>query len=319
MLAVVDPVDTYLARYPASPVVLDVLGTDEPEEIRAVAFEAEPEGVEIFHFEASVGAVYGVRRRDGSRVSVKVNKLFTDEAYFREVQRVQTALADGGFPAPRPVRLVGTTTVDEWRDEGVFRDAHEPEVRRAMARALRDFVERATATGIRPVRTFLRAEGALWPQPHNALFDFEATADGAEWIDEIARLARASQGGGREVVGHLDWAAKHVRFDDDLRPTAVYDWDSVAVDREPDVVGTAAASFTYTEEVPVDSKWPSPEEALAFVSDYEDARDVPFDEAERRAVHGAAVYLAAYGARCGWAYARSVDRPSLERFAGALL
>ena len=319
MLAAVDPVDTYLARYPASPVVLDVLGTDDADAIRSVAFEAEPDGVEIFHFEASVGAVYGVRRRDGSRVSVKVNKLFTDEGYFGDVQRLQTALADAGFPAPRPVRLVGTTTVDEWLDAGVFRDAHEPPVRRAMAHALHAFVERATATGVRPSRSFLRPEGSLWPKPHNALFDFEATSEGAEWIDELARAARAQQGGGREVVGHLDWAAKHVRFDESLRPTALYDWDSVTVALEPDVVGTAAASFTYTEELPVASKWPDVDETLAFVAEYEEARGIAFDETERRAVHGAAVYLAAYGARCGWAYARSADRQALEQLAEALL
>ena len=72
----VDAVDTYLSTYPASPVVLDVLGTLDADEIRAVARELEPGTDEIFHFGCSVGATFGLRLRDGSRVALKVHKLF---------------------------------------------------------------------------------------------------------------------------------------------------------------------------------------------------------------------------------------------------
>jgi hypothetical protein len=120
--------------------------------------------------------------------------------------------------------------------------------------------------------------------PHNALFDFEASVEGAERIDEIARAAQTArdEGAGREVVGHTDWAVRHVRFD-------------------------------------VDSLWPSPEESLAFLADYEDARGAPFTANERRSAHGAAVYLGAYAARCTWAYARVANREPLEALANALL
>jgi hypothetical protein len=183
-------------------------------------------------------------------------------------------------------------------------------------------VEVATATGVRPSRPFFPAgSNALWPKPHNALFDFEATAEGAEWIDEIARTAKPMRDAaiGRLVVGHTDWSIKHVRWDDDLRATAVYDWDSLDTQAEPSIVGTSAASFTYTEEVPVSSKWPAPEESLAFIADYESARGEPFTDEERLATHAAAVYLAAYGARCRWAYAGKTDRAYLESFADTLL
>jgi len=191
-----------------------------------------------------------VRRRDGRRVAIKVNKLFRDPAYFAEVQRLQEALVAAGFPAPQPVRREGTVTVDAWLDVGSLRDAHEPAVRTAMATTLARFVALATATRLRPRREFLRPAGALWPKPHNVLFDFEATASGAEWIDELGRAALAGRdSAGAEVVGHTDWSAKHLRFDDALKPTALYDWDSVTVDREPVIVGTAAGSFTYTEEL----------------------------------------------------------------------
>ena len=173
------------------------------------------------------------------------------------MQRLQGALADAGFPAPRPLGRRGLVTWEEWLDEGVFRDAHQPEVRASMAATLARFIALATATGIRPSRPFFPGPGGdLWPKPHNALFDFEATAKGAEWIDEIARQAKleCEAAPGREVVGHTDWSAKHMRFDAELRPTALYDWDSVDTQAETRLVGAAAASFTYTEEVDVASK-----------------------------------------------------------------
>ena len=297
-----------------------MLGTVDAEEIRAVARRYEPEAEEVFFFSASVGALFGVRRRDGSRVAVKVNKLFDDPAYFEQVQRLQGALAAGGFPAPRPVRRVGTVTVDGWLETGSFRDAHEPGVRTAMATTLARFVEVATATGLRPRREFLRPAEALWPRPHNVLFDFEATAAGAEWIDELARAALVREACGREVVGHTDWSAKHVRFDESLRPTALYDWDSVTVDREPVIVGTAAASFTYTEELghPV-VMWPSLDETLAFVDDYERARGAAFAAAERLAVGAACVDLRGYAARCTHAVGGDARLLALDEFAAALL
>jgi hypothetical protein len=319
----VDGVDIFLRRYPASPVVADVLGTLDAGEIRARVRELEPATEEIFFFGASVGAIFGVRLRDGSRIAVKVHKLFTDEVYFDELQRLQAALADEGYPAPRPLGRKGLVTFEEWLDDGAFRDAHELDVRRAMAGALAEFIRRATATGFRPRRPFLpHGDDGLWPRPHNALFDFDATVAGAEWIDEIARAAKPVGRGdtGREVVGHTDWSAKHLRFDAALRPTAVYDWDSVTVDREPSHVGTAAGSFTYTEELgPGVALWPSVEESLAFIDEYENARGAPFDPDERRAAQAACVYLRAYAVRCGHAFGTDVRESRLRELAEALL
>ncbi len=268
-----DGIERYLRRHPDSPIVLDVLGTLDAGEIRARVHELDPQVEEVFFFAASVGAVFGVLRADGSRVAMKIHKLFTDEAYFDQVQRVQAALAAAGFPAPRPVGRRGLVVWEEWIDEGAFRDAHEPHVRSAMARELARFHRVATATGLRPRRSFLRPAEALWPRPHNVLFDFDATAAGAEWIDDIGRAARRVPAVGSEAVGHTDWSAKHLRFDDALRVTALYDWDSVTTDLEPALVGTAAGSFTYTEELdhPIDV-WPAADESLSFIEEYEQAR-----------------------------------------------
>ncbi|MFL5925419.1 MAG: hypothetical protein ACJ77E_00595 [Gaiellaceae bacterium] len=53
-----DGVDTFLRRYPDSPVVLDVLGTLDADGIRARARRIAPDTEEIFFFGASVGAVF---------------------------------------------------------------------------------------------------------------------------------------------------------------------------------------------------------------------------------------------------------------------
>ncbi|HEX3805552.1 MAG TPA: hypothetical protein VHV52_02125 [Gaiellaceae bacterium] len=316
-----DAVDTYLSTYPGSPIVLDVLGTLDGDEIRARVRELDPGAVEIFSFAASVGALFGIRRDDGSRVAMKIHKLFRDERFLDDLQTVQRALVDRGFPAPRPLGRQGYVTWEAWQDQGVFVDAHDPRVRRVLARTLARLVELATATGVRPRRPLELLPGGLWPVPHNALFDFGASHEGAEWIDEIARNAAAARDAvpGREVVGHTDWAVKHLRFDAELHPTVVYDWDSLDTQSESRIVGSAAASFVYTEELEVESLWPSVEESLAFIAEYEEARGKPFTDAERSAVHGAAVYLGAYVARCHWAHVRQVNRGVLEELASALL
>jgi hypothetical protein len=319
-VALVDAVDTYLSTYPESPVVLDVLGTVDGAAIKQQIQQLEPATTEIFAFACSVGATFGLLLEDGSRVALKIHKLFRDPAYFRDVQCVQGSMREAGFPAPRPVRVHGAVTVEEWIDDGVFRDAHDGDVRRAMADVLARFVELASGSGVSPRRASLTPEGELWPKPHNKLFDFEATASGAEWIDEIGARAAAVEKVGRAVVGHLDWAAKHVRFDSGLQPTAVYDWDSVTTEFEPVVAGQAAASFTYTEELnSAVERWPTPDESSAFLADYDRARGSAFAAAERRTAGAACVYLLAYAARCGHAIGADLADSSLRDHARAFL
>jgi hypothetical protein len=318
----VDAIDTFLRRYPDSPVVLDVLGTRDAGAIRARLSELEPDAEEVFFFGASVGALFGVLRRDGSRVAIKQHKRIGEEAYFDEVQQVQAALADAGFPAPRPLGHRGPVTWEEWLDDGEFRDAHEPDVRRAMARELVRFHRLARETGLRPRNSFLRPAGGLWGKPHNALFDFEATAGGAGWIDEIGAAARVvvDACAGDEVVGHADWSAKHLRFDASLHATALYDWDSVTTDREPALVGNAAGSFTYTEELGREIvMWPTVDESFAFVADYEAERGAPFAVGGRAAAYAACVYLRAYAARCHHAVGGDARDTGLAELAEALL
>ena len=149
------------------------------------------------------------------------------------MHRVQDHLALKGFPCPRPLLGpepfgIGFATVDEFIGVGEHRNAHEPEVRRAMASKLAWQIQ--LASGFTDLESLSRGDElpdyALWPRPHNALFDFEATTEGAEWIDAFARRARSarSQTAGRIVVGHRDWSVKHFRFTGE-KVRVVYDWE----------------------------------------------------------------------------------------------
>ena len=77
----------------------------------------------------------------------------------------------------------------------------------------------------------------------------------------------------------------------------IYDWDSLRLDKETNLVGHTATHFPYTEYLDVHRR-ASPEEARYFVEGYESARGAPFSEVERAAVSAAATYGLAYTARC---------------------
>ena len=113
----------------------------------------------------------------------------------------------------------------EWVDRGAQEDAIRPALRRAMATLLARLV--ALAESFRDLPGLPRhgyPAGGRWDGAHNALFDFDATSTGAEWIDEIgaASAAAARAGSGRVVLGHRDWRVQNMRFaNDDV--SVVYD------------------------------------------------------------------------------------------------
>jgi hypothetical protein len=297
-----------------------IFGTDDPVEIWRVVLDACPDAVDCFAFEVSVGALFGVLLRDGSRVAVKIH-LTPERGSLEAVQHVQAHLVSAGFPCPEPMGVHGRATIERWFDEGVYRDAHEPAVRRVVAEYLASLVrltrELQPVAGLEPY--FPRPDDPLWPVPHNALFDFAATTAGAEWIDDIGRAAKPLRdaGVGELVIGHGDWTVKHFRFDG-LSPTIVYDWDSLGTGYETTYVGVSAATFTYTEHLPV-AVWPTVAEARAFFADYESARGRPFSAEERRAAHAAAVYARAYSARCTHAVGKDATQLGLDEYADAFL
>ena len=129
----------------------------------------------------------------------------------------------------------------------------------------------------------LRPVGApLWFEPHDVRFDFDGTAAGAAWIDELAGLARRrlEHSGPNVVIGHFDWRVENLAFQGaDI--VAIYDWDSVAAAPEAVVVGNAVAQFTADWTSGEFDPLPSVAEMRSFVSDYERARGARFDDDER--------------------------------------
>ena len=308
---------------------LAIHGADDPGRIAAAidAFcrEALGSGVaEGLFYAVSVGAVAGVTLADGRRVVVKGYQPETPPVLLREIVRLRNRLREIGVAAP--AGLGGPTPfgrghaiIESFLDAGRIEDTHQPPFRRALARGLFDFIEAA-----RPLNTpealytyrELRKSGRLWRPPPKR-FDLEATAAGAEYIDEVARAAtdqiEQNLEAGELVIGHADWRAEHVRFEtngDDIHVAAIYDWDSLQKRREPALVGVTAccfcANWTARETIALA---PTLDEAKAFVADYEAARGRPFEREERLLMGGAFAYNVAYLARCGHAIGRKRETP----------
>jgi hypothetical protein len=263
---------------------------------------------EYLFYESSMGAVCGVRLVDERCVVVKIHQASHSLDFLKAMVQVQLYLIERGYPCTKPLIdpqpfANGFATVEEFADEGVYHQAYDPTIRRSMAEALAWLIQLAMAPGAMPglpaaVLDKRLPAGAIWPTPHSKLFDFEATAAGAEWIDEIAREAQEVKlhGAGQLVLGHTDWAVKHFRYID-KQISIIYDWDSLALEKEPIIVGHASGYFTYTEHFG-GSRQPTDEESRAFIAEYEVARGQPFTSEEHQTLDAARLYELAYSARC---------------------
>jgi hypothetical protein len=289
----------------------DVFATTDPQRIAMCVDrfcrERLGAGVAAYEFFAtSVGSVHGVRLGDGRRVVVKVHRRGVDEGHLAAVQRVQARLADGGFPAPRPVLAPaplarGVAIVETLLDRGGWADAHDPAVRRIVAAGLARFVERSRPlVGLPGLVSWREAYDRLWRQPHDRRFDFPATLQDAEWIDRLAAEARRRLDAdvtSDPIIGHGDWRVEHLRLANGGM-CAVFDWDSLAVGPEPVFAGAAAHAFTADWSIEGHACIPTVEESLAFLEDYEAARAARFTQRDRRLAHCALVAAMAYSARC---------------------
>lgn len=265
-------------------------------------------------FTSSIGSVHGVELEDRRRVVVKVHQRRVSTPYLRTMVEVQGSLAGSGFPAPEPITgplplARGHAVAERWLERGERHDGHDTAYRSAMARTYARLVDLCRpfvasfpypGTGLHSAR-----RRGLWPRPHSALFDFEATARGAAWIDAIARRALAQlyehRSAGEVVVAHDDWRAGNLRFDARRRRiAAAYDWDSLGRAREPQHVGWVAHAFCADWER-AEPKAPSPDEIRGFVAEYEQARSHRFTSIERSALAAALTYATAYTARCAHA------------------
>ncbi len=275
-------------------------------------------------YRPGVGVVAGLRLVDGSEVVVKVHRWNVSIPRLAAVQNVQAALAEAGLPVPRPLAepaplVHGIATIEELR-RGRRADGRDPAVRRAIAEGLHTFITASAPLAGRvdvgrPL--LLRPVGApLWFEPHDVRFDFDATAAGAAWIDELAALARSrlEHPGPNVVIGHFDWRVENLAFRGaDI--VAIYDWDSVAAAPEAVVVGNTAAQFTADWTIGEFDPLPSVAEMQSFVGDYERARGTRFDGAEREVLDAANLFACAYGARCQ--HSDMTKHPAIARTASS--
>ncbi len=298
----------------ALPLEQAVFGTDDPDALAAAVDDwcrtHLDAPIECYRFfDASSGSVHGVTLADGRDVVVKVHRPGLTRAYLDAVHETQGRLVAHGCPGPRPLVAPvpappGHITAEEMLGPFIKEDAHAPAVRRSLAAGLVAFVELARAAIPEPGPMLshpMAVEGdALYPEPHSPRFDFEATRTGAEWIDELALVARrqlAACDRGLPILTHGDWRIDNVRVAGG-RIVAIYDWDSVSVEPEASAVASAARTFCCDWDRASELRFPSPGEIAAFIAEYEHARSAPFIEQERALLAASMVASLAYGARC---------------------
>jgi hypothetical protein len=296
-----DPQDRVLARA--------ILSTDDPAAIAARVEDLVAENLDGIItgcglFTQSVGAVFVLGLDDGRRVVLKAHGLGSGgqrSLSFDELQAVYTAQERLASVVPCARVLMaprrwhgGAAAFISFIDAPIADDPHEPAARRAMARGLAEMSAAMERLAL-PLPTSRLPPEALFPAPHNALFDF--STPGGDWIDARARDARAvlDQVPERLAALHTDFSAANV-LTQAGRLTAVFDMDSVGLIDEMRCLASTAIHFTYRGDPPW--RWPTRDEARAFVADYVAARGRPLDRDEARRLDAAAIYGCAYTARC---------------------
>ncbi len=304
----------------------DVLGTDEPNEIAAIfeRFCLERLGAspsDAVFYAASAGCVLGVRLASGDDVVIKAYQRRWEQDFLAAVQAGQERAVRGGLPCPQPLAApTGITpgrpnlaVVESWLPDPGMRPGGSAAARAVSAGGLSrqiSLCRQLTGSGRLTRHPLRQSDAGLYGQPHSPLFDFESTAAGAEWIDDLALEARQlrDQDDSTPVVAHTDWSARNVRFDDDgLR--AVYDWDSLALVTESTALGQAAMTWSVTAD-PGGTEFPTMDSALAYMEDYQKRRGASFSRSQLRSARAAAVYVLGYTARCEHSLAaRGIARP----------
>ena len=255
-----------------------------------------------------IDAVWAVRTGDERKIIVKAHRQPVDLMARRTTTAAQRLLADAGFPCPQPVsgpdEFEGLVlSAETLMTAGRPGSGRHPSVRRSIAAGLAEHVEilrghPELTPQVGPGPAWCQYQSGPWPTPHDPIFDFRTTPDGYSWLDSFARTAAdrliRSAHDDPIVIGHADWYGGNLRFDGD-RLVAAFDWDLVA-DTEPVIAGFSAAA--YTDNGGDESDLASPDDVVAFLTDYEAATSRPFSKSDQRTAAAAASWALAYNARC---------------------
>ncbi len=264
-------------------------------------------GVQTVLFRAGrLAAVYGLQLTNGLAIVAKVYRGANIERLATAVS-CQRFLADAHYPCPAPLETPGEVDgrivlLETLLDRGEQGDAHSAVTRRAMAQALLKQIRILRSvpelrSGLLTPPAWAAYDHGPWPIPHDPIFDFTTTPVGFEWLDHLAQLAAEALGPRRppDALGHSDWVCQNLRFNEG-GVCAAYDWDSLLAESEPVLVGVVAGA--YTEGSIAGAAAPTPEEVVAFLSDYEANRHAPFSKSDQVAAAAAATWVLAYNARC---------------------
>ncbi len=140
--------------------------------------------------------------------------------------------------------------------------------------------------------------GDPWPTPHRPDASFSAAGGGSQVLDELARVSKdalCATSKSDSIIGHADWEAQDLRFEDDHLAMS-YDWDSLVVDRESVIVGMASAVFPARPESRLGDV-PTAAGQAAFLVEYQDAAGQVFGPQQRIEAAAAAGWVTAYNAR----------------------
>lgn len=313
-----DVIAAAVAAYDGEPALVHrtIHGTDDPGRIAGQLADHVERilGVGVaggrFHA-ASVGSVTGVALDDGRDVVVKAYQQRWSLSFLAAVVEAQTVLHLVGIPCALPLSPPtplggGLATIETFLADPGPTPTFGPAEQRASAVGLATVIRAAPDLVGLQAHPMSASTGGLYPTPHSPLFDFDATASGAEWIDEYAVAASEHTDGGRRVVAHTDWSARNVRLSVN-GVQAIYDLDSLAATTLPAALAGAAMSWRAFGEA-TDGPAPGIDEAGAWLADYPE----PLAADEMRAFWAQALFHLAYTSRCEHA----VD-PGEERFSRA--
>ncbi|QXE34507.1 hypothetical protein KQY30_09625 [Streptomyces sp. GMY02] len=274
--------------------------------------------VERLFASAQMSEVAAVRLDDGRRVVIKARPDESDRA--RSCVEVQRALADSGFPCPRPLTAVAVVDgravhAEQWHPGGDMLRDDGPETAAKFAVLLATLVTLARQVRVRQVRVrpplpnpvWLRwdhAEPGLFPAYdwHDSRAGLVAVPPDLEQtvVRVRARMARAASL--ERTVGHGDWESQNVRWRGE-DSHAVHDWDSLAWLPEAAIAGAASGTFASTEHPTLASV----DSSAAFLDAYQHTRGRAFTDEERQVAWAASVWPTAHNARTEILY----DKPPI--------
>lgn len=258
--------------------------------------------VEVLFRAGYLSEVTGVRLGDGRTVVLKARPTAARIAGCVAVQR---ALADAGFPCPRPLAGPGrvgdvTVTAEEYRPGGEQLPSRADSAE-LFARLLADLVGLAPPVdavppiGSSPPWVGWDAQGPdTWPPPDD--LDVELNDHpGPAWLDDLGRAVRERLAGHGLplVIGHGDFESQNVRWRD-RRAWAVHDWDSVIAEPEAAIAGAAGAVWPAAGEP---GQAATVNQSDRFLAAYERARREPWSRSEREIAWAAGLWVRAFNAK----------------------